>query len=470
MRGHYLTFLSLSIAALACSPSDSIRHLPDAPPEPDASIDTPMTFTLAVVKDGNGTGTVASDQTGLTCGDDCSEGYAAGTAVTLTATPDPGTTFVGWVGGGCTGTGPCVVTVIEATQVTASFALNNSLVLTRAGNGAGTVTSAPAGIDCGTTCSASFAYGAVVTLTARPATGSTFTGWTGGGCTGTVTCTTTMTAAVGVTARFTLQQFTLGVTKVGNGAGTVTSNPVGINCGPTCSAPFNFNQTVTLTAAPATGSTFAGWTGGCTGTATCTTTITGAVDVMARFTLQRFTLSVNFGRLGPDPRGTVTSSPAGINCTQNCAADFNFNQLVTLTAVPGFATIFTGWSGGGCSGTGTCSVAIIQATTVTASFLAAEFFLLTVTFSGDGAGTVTSSPAGIDCDDTCVGSFRPSTTVTLTPAANPGSRFQGWIGGGCESSFECIVTMNAGNLGVTAVFASLGTATGERLQRGLNRR
>jgi uncharacterized repeat protein (TIGR02543 family) len=79
-----------------------------------------------------------------------------------------------------------------------------------------------------------------VTLTAAAATGSTFTGWTGG-CTGTgTTCTTTIAAATSVAATFTLQRFTLGITKPGNGAGTVTSNTGGINCGATCSADFNF--------------------------------------------------------------------------------------------------------------------------------------------------------------------------------------------------------------------------------------
>src|SRR5262245_3513286 len=62
------------------------------------------------------------------------------------------------------------------------------LAVVKAGTGSGTVTSAPAGITCGTSCTASYASGTVVTLTATPASGSTFTGWSGGGCTGTGTC------------------------------------------------------------------------------------------------------------------------------------------------------------------------------------------------------------------------------------------------------------------------------------------
>src|SRR5206468_7741022 len=97
---------------------------------------------------------------------------------------------------------------------------------------------APAGIACGTTCAAAFASGTAVTLTAAPAAGSTFSGWSGGGCTGTGTCTVTVNAAQTVTATFALQSFTLTVSKTGTGSGTVTSAPAGIACGTTCAAAF----------------------------------------------------------------------------------------------------------------------------------------------------------------------------------------------------------------------------------------
>ena len=53
------------------------------------------------------------------------------------------------------------------------------LAVVRAGLGSGTVTSAPAGITCGTSCSGSYASGTAVTLTAAPMTNSIFTGWSG---------------------------------------------------------------------------------------------------------------------------------------------------------------------------------------------------------------------------------------------------------------------------------------------------
>ena len=77
-----------------------------------------------------------------------------------------------------------------------------ALTVTRAGAGGGTVTSAPAGIACGADCTERYAPGTVVTLTAAPAAGSTFGGWSGAGCGTTNTCAITLGAATSVTATF----------------------------------------------------------------------------------------------------------------------------------------------------------------------------------------------------------------------------------------------------------------------------
>ena len=76
------------------------------------------------------------------------------------------------------------------------------LTITKTGSGSGTVTSSPAGIDCGTDCTETYTEGAVVTLSAIPDAGSYFTGWTGGGCSGTDDCTGTMNADTDITATF----------------------------------------------------------------------------------------------------------------------------------------------------------------------------------------------------------------------------------------------------------------------------
>jgi hypothetical protein len=68
--------------------------------------------------------------------------------------------------------------------------------------------------------------------------------------------------------------------------------------------------------------------------------------------------------------GTVTSSPPGINCGGTCSGLFSRDATVTLTATPDAPAVFAGWSGAGCSGTGTCVVTLGAAQTVTASFVA----------------------------------------------------------------------------------------------------
>lgn len=74
-----------------------------------------------------------------------------------------------------------------------------TITVTKNGTGGGTVVSSPAGIDCGSTCQAVFGTGTSVVLTATAASGSTFAGWTGGGCSGNGTCTVSAEATVTAT-------------------------------------------------------------------------------------------------------------------------------------------------------------------------------------------------------------------------------------------------------------------------------
>jgi hypothetical protein len=81
----------------------------------------PPMWELTVSVDGTGTGTVTSEPAGIHCGTDCSEQYPQGTLVTLTATPEVGSTFSGW-GGDCQGSDPtCVLEMSEARSVTGFF-------------------------------------------------------------------------------------------------------------------------------------------------------------------------------------------------------------------------------------------------------------------------------------------------------------------------------------------------------------
>ena len=78
-------------------------------------------FLLQTDRTGSGSGEITSDPPGIDCGKDCAENYPSFTEVSLTAAPESGSTFTGWSGAGCAGTGACEVTMLGATSVTAAF-------------------------------------------------------------------------------------------------------------------------------------------------------------------------------------------------------------------------------------------------------------------------------------------------------------------------------------------------------------
>ena len=144
---------------------------------------------------------------------------------------------------------------------------------------------------------------------------------------------------------------TLTVSKTGAGSGTVTSSPAASTAG-NLLGRFQLRPVGDVTAAAATGSTFSGWSGACSGTGTCVVTMNAARSVTANFTLNtQYTLTVSKTGAGS---GTVTSAPTGMDSGTTCSAAFNSGQSVTLTAAAGTGSTFSGWSGEGCSGTGTC--------------------------------------------------------------------------------------------------------------------
>ena len=231
------------------------------------------------------------DDATIDCGIDCTEDYSYGTVVSLKPSPASGYTFTGW-SGACTGNGDCDITMDMAKSVTANFVVTTyALTVNLAGNGAGVVSSNPVGISCGgspSDCNHVYNDGTLVTLTATPSTGTNFTSWSGCTTSSGTTCNVTMNAAKSVTASFTLQQYSLNLSKAGTGAGTVVSTPGAINCGPTCTSAsrgFNYNTNVALVATPAPGSTFTSWSGcGSISGTTCNVTMTQVRNVSVTFT------------------------------------------------------------------------------------------------------------------------------------------------------------------------------------------
>jgi List-Bact-rpt repeat protein len=258
-------FLGLVIAALLLVPTAQA---------------TAAEFPLVVQTEGSGSGTIECDEGSGP--EPCDAEYPEGTELTLTADPDPGSEFYEW-GGDCIGQPECEVTMDEAKLVSAVFELEEvGLEIFTAGTGTGEV---ECEVESGPVeeCEAEYPFGTGVDLVAEPDFGSEFVEWEED-CTGSE-CELTLNEDKSVTAVFDLEpasEFALTVTLTGSGSGTVTSSPAGINCGIDCSEAYATGTEVTLTATPASGSTFAGWSGACTGTS-CKVTMSQARSVTATF-------------------------------------------------------------------------------------------------------------------------------------------------------------------------------------------
>ena len=363
-----------------------------------------MTLSVTIVN----SGTVTSNPVGINCtAGTCSYDFLTGTGVTLTAT---GTGFTGW-SGGCLGTGTCAVTLNANAAVTATFPVApppaTLQISTTTGTGTGTVTCNANGGGFGA-CVSSYPNGTVLVLQATADAGSTFTGWSNGTgsvrCTGTANCSVTLNADSTVTANFTLNITQLSVTGSttsanGNGGGgTVQCSASGGGTGPCGSYPVGTR--ISMIATPNSASNFTGWSGG-TGSATICNATTGNCD----FTLNNITtVTANFNRptlsVVLAGTGSVSSNPLGITCGATCSAVFNKGTSITLTAS---GAGFTGWSGGGCSGTSTCPVTLTIDMTVTANF-----------------GQVTTSSRWLFYTNNNNGAIVPATIRYVDPA-NPGA-------------------------------------------------
>lgn len=275
------------------------------------SSSAPSTRTLTVTR--SGSGTVSSSPNGISCGSDCSEAFANGTVVTLTATPSAGSSLLAWTGA-CTGSAStCVVTMnaTQAVQATFVTGLRNGVAVPSL-QGSGTAedfyaldlpsgatnlritTTGGAGdvdlyvrrgqvptrdvYDCASTSYTTLETCSIV----APVTGSTYYLLLAGFGSG--------YSGVSLTASYTLANTTynLTVNRTGTGTGSVTSTPIGINCGSDCSESYASGTSVTLVATAASGSTFAGWTGTCTSgggnSNFCTLNLDAAKFVTATFT------------------------------------------------------------------------------------------------------------------------------------------------------------------------------------------
>lgn len=140
-------------------------------------------LTIVFASDSTGSGGVSSVPEGLNCtlkeGSVCQATFPVGSTVTLTATPEPLSSFAGWTEGCESTSTTCEVQLTESKTVQVRFVPErNTLTVQKAGDGTGRITSGtPPDIDCGEACVASYEGEITFRLLAEPDVGSSFVGW-----------------------------------------------------------------------------------------------------------------------------------------------------------------------------------------------------------------------------------------------------------------------------------------------------
>ncbi|MBS2011524.1 MAG: hypothetical protein JST00_01320 [Deltaproteobacteria bacterium] len=225
--------------------------------------------------------------------------------------------------------------------------------------------------------------------------------------------------------------YSITVTKSGTGQGKVTSTPNAIDCGGICGAAFPPGTKVTLTATPVPPATFKGWGGACSGTAPCTLTVDRAHAVSAAFDLPSYKVKVTKTGSG---RGTVRSTPVGIDCGAGCERDFDQGTNVKLVAVADLGSVFTGWRGA-CTGDRECDLTADAAKNVEAEFMAYATWDTVWSLPG----TVAYSSSKLD-----ISTVSTSTTNVRSSVGRSAGKFYWEIKATAGSS-----GMNGGGLGIT---------------------
>jgi hypothetical protein len=188
-----------------------------------------------------------------------------------------------------------------------------------------------------------------------------------------------MDAAKSVTATFALKTYTI-TASAGTGGSISPSGSVLVNHGSSQSFIITANSGYNIASVLLNGTSVGAQDSYTFSNVTATQTISASFSVIITYAL-----TVNKAGTGT---GSVSSAPSGISCGSDCTEVYTARTLVTLTAVPDNSSSFGGWSGA-CSGTGTCSVTMDAAKSVTATFALKTY---TITASAGTGGSI--SPSG----------------------------------------------------------------------------
>ncbi|MBX4181401.1 hypothetical protein KW807_00880 [Candidatus Parcubacteria bacterium] len=206
--------------------SEFVHWFGDASPQTPINVVAPYTLTTTLLAgDGDITGS------GINCisgAGDCSQQYAPGTSVTLTGTSKGVYAFSYWVLGAVNDpahrlvTNPYTFTMDSNKLIQGVFNPGSATLTTSIAGGSGTIT-APGGISCPGTCSATFTQGVGVSVIATPAAGQIFVGWTGA-CAGQSSgCSLTLDTSKNTAATFAVSGFDYGLANSGSSNVTKTS-------------------------------------------------------------------------------------------------------------------------------------------------------------------------------------------------------------------------------------------------------
>ncbi len=388
-------------------------------------------FTVAgLAVPANGGSVVATSDSGAATCTGASCQVDRGSRVSMTATAAEGFRFVSW--SGCPGAAGATLTLENITQdmsCTASFTpLRYTVSSGVAPAGSGSVLAAANGgnAQCNVgQCSVD--WGTSVSLTATPALGWRFGGWSGCGAGNDATITLPNVRA-DANCQATFQRITFTVTGAfaPANAGNVTINATGPSAtctGLRCTVPYGGGAT--LVASPATGWNFGGWSGCSTSMDTTLqlNNVTGNADCVANFTRQRFNV---VGNANPADGGSVTASSnaQGALCNGGgCAVNYGSN--VTLRATPATGWRFANWTG--CANNSANAEITLQDVTANATCVATFARLrFTVTgVAGAGGAVLASSPDG-DCNGgACTVNY--GSAVALMAVPGTGFQFTGWM-------------------------------------------
>src|SRR5579863_6831235 len=417
--------------------------------------------TITAATSGSGSASVTDNHVGCSGRTSCN--VFTGDSISISESPSSGNRFNGSSGGTCSGTSsPCTFSATKTETDTANFVSTATVAVNTSGSGSGTVSltdSSPLA-NCKNVTSCLTGIGDSVTLTVTPASGSRFTGWSGGShCSGTTSpCTFTTTGAETYTANF-AKTVTVTAATSGSGTATLSDSDSLAGCTNVTSCLADVGDKITINATASSGNRFTGWSGGsCSGTTTtCVISSLAAAETdTANFTK---TITITSAVTGSGT-ATITDSDSLAGCTNvtSCLADVGDKITITATATSG--NRLSGWSGGTCTGTATTCVinSLAAAETDTANFT--KTITSTTATSGSGTATITDSDSLAGCTNVTSCLANVGDKITINATASSGNRFTGWSGGTCSgTATTCVINSLAAAETDTANFAKTITVS-----------